>query len=387
MKLDIKKKLLNRSDRVKSVDLHPTLPWVLTALYGGTVMIYDYNSQTQVRSIEITNAPVRSAKFIARKQMIVVGSDDNLLRVFNYNTAEKIKTIEEHTDYIRNIAVHPTQPYFISCSDDDTIRMFDWDKNWSKVNTFMDHDHYIMQVKINPKDPTMFASASLDKTIKIWTVGTTKSTANYTLMGHEAGVNCVDFSYDLERPHLVSGSDDGLVKIWDYQTRQCLYTFDQGGHQESVSSVQFHPDIPIIVSGGEDDVIHMWNSQTYKHVNQLNFGLKRIWAMSAVPENNAVAFGFDEGTVVIKIGKENPLATFSNGKVVWVKQNEVSTFNLKLLSGADDASKDGETVKPQNVKELGVSETFVQNIRFAPTGRYFAAIGDSDFVIYAYPKF
>lgn len=41
--------------------------------------------------------------------------------------------------------------------------------------------------------------------------------------------------------------------------------------------------------------------------------------MSAVPENNAVAFGCDEGTIVIKIGKENPLATFSNGKVVWVK--------------------------------------------------------------------
>jgi len=44
MKLEIKKKLLNRSDRVKSVDLHPTLPWVLIALYCGTVMIYDYNS-------------------------------------------------------------------------------------------------------------------------------------------------------------------------------------------------------------------------------------------------------------------------------------------------------------------------------------------------------
>jgi len=53
--------------------------------------------------------------------------------------------------------------------------------------------------------------------------------------------------------------------------------------------------------------------------------------MSAIPDTNAVAFGFDEGTVVIKIGKELPLATFSNGKVVWVKSNEVSTFNLKLL--------------------------------------------------------
>ena len=96
MRLEIKKKLLNRSDRVKSVDVHPSLPWVLISLYGGTVMIYDYNSQTQVRSLEITNAPVRSAKFIPRKQMIIIGSDDNLLRVYNYNTAEKVKTIDEH---------------------------------------------------------------------------------------------------------------------------------------------------------------------------------------------------------------------------------------------------------------------------------------------------
>lgn len=36
---------------------------------------------------------------------------------------------------------------------------------------------------------------------------------------------------------------------------------------------------------------------------------------------------------------------------------------------------------------MGISETFVTNIRFAPTGRYFAAVGDNDFVIYAYPKF
>ena len=102
-----------------------------------------------MRAIEITNAPVRSAKFIPRKQMIVVGADDNMLRVFNYNTAEKIKTINEHADYIRHVVVHPTMPYVLSCGDDDTIRMFDWDKNWSLVNTFLDHGHYVMQLAIN----------------------------------------------------------------------------------------------------------------------------------------------------------------------------------------------------------------------------------------------
>lgn len=46
MKLEIKKKLLSKSERVKSVDLHPQLPWVLIALYAGNVVIYDYNTQS-----------------------------------------------------------------------------------------------------------------------------------------------------------------------------------------------------------------------------------------------------------------------------------------------------------------------------------------------------
>ena len=71
-----------------------------------------------------------------------------------------------------------------------------------------------------------------------------------------------------------------------------------------------------------------------------------MWSISAIPESNYVAFGFDEGTVVIKLGKDLPLASINNGKVVWIKQREICTFNVKLLSAADEASKDGETIKP-----------------------------------------
>ena len=74
-----------------------------------------------------------------------------------------------------------------------------------------------------------------------------------------------------------------------------------------------------------------------------------------MPESNYVAFGFDEATMVIKIGKEAPMASFNNGKIVWVKQNEIQTANLKLLSEAE--LKDGEKLKPI-VKDLGHSETF-----------------------------
>ena len=73
---------------------------------------------------------VRAAKFIARKNYVITGSDDMQLRVFNYNTHEKVHSWDAHSDYIRCIAVHPTLPYVLSGSDDMTIRLWDWDKNW-----------------------------------------------------------------------------------------------------------------------------------------------------------------------------------------------------------------------------------------------------------------
>lgn len=100
----------------------------------------------------------------------------------------------------------------------------------------------------------------------------------------------------------------------------CLYTFDQQGcHTENVSSVIFHPEMPIIISGSEDDMINIWDSTTYKQITQLQYGLKRVWSIAAVPESNYIAFGFDEGTIVIKLGKDTPLASYVNGKVVSIK--------------------------------------------------------------------
>ena len=59
-----------------------------------------------------------------------------------------------------------------------------------------------------------------------------------------------------------------------------------------------------------------------------------------------MAFGFDEGTIVVKLGNDRPLASYVNGKVVWIKKREIQTFNLKLLQGTDEETKDGEIVRP-----------------------------------------
>lgn len=133
MLLDINRKLFARSDRVKSVDFHPTEPWLVAGLYTGSVNIWNYETGALIKTFEVAEVPVRCVKFIARKNWFVAGSDDFQLRCFNYNTHEKVTAFEAHPDYIRCIAVHPTGSFVLTGSDDMTIKMWDWEKNWKHV--------------------------------------------------------------------------------------------------------------------------------------------------------------------------------------------------------------------------------------------------------------
>ena len=40
-------------------------------------------------------------------------------------------------------------------------------QGWTCTQVFEGHSHYVMQVVFNPKDTNTFASASLDRTVKV----------------------------------------------------------------------------------------------------------------------------------------------------------------------------------------------------------------------------
>ncbi|CAF3825458.1 unnamed protein product [Rotaria sp. Silwood1] len=244
---DGKRKLSFRSDRVKCVDIHSNELWILATLYNGHAHIYNYDTQQLIKTFEICDVPVRT--------------------------------------------------------DDMTIKLWDWDAQWALKQTFEGHTHYVMQIAINPKDDNSFASASLDRTVKVWQLESTQPT--FTLEGHEKGVNCVNYCSDCDKPYVVSGGDDHLVKIWDYQNQVCVKTLE--GHSQNVGCVAFHPELPIILSGSEDGTVKLWRSDSYCLESTLNFGLGRCWTISCLKGSNNVAVGYDEGTLMIKLDREEPV--------------------------------------------------------------------------------
>jgi len=376
LKLDIKRKLTARSDRVKSCDLHPTEQWMLVSLYNGNVHIWNYESQQLVKSFEVCDLPVRAAIFVTRKNWVVTGSDDMQIRIFNYNTLERIHNFDAHSDYVRSIAVHPTQPFLLTSSDDMLIKLWNWDKSWICQQVFEGHTHYVMEVKINPKDNNTFASASLDKTVKVWQLGS--ATPNFTLEGHDKGVNCVDYYHGGDKPYLISGADDRLVKIWDYQNKTCVQTLE--GHAQNIAAVSFHPELPIIITGSEDGTVKIWHANTYRLETTLNYGLERVWSIGVLKGSNNVALGYDEGAILIKVGREEPAMSMdSSGKIIWARHSELQQASLKAIDREE--IKDGERL-PLQVKDMGSCEVFPQTVQHNPNGRFVVVCGDGEYIIY-----
>ncbi|GAA5990741.1 hypothetical protein JCM11641_006663 [Rhodosporidiobolus odoratus] len=376
MLLDINRKLLSRSSRVKSVALHDQFPWLITGLYTGNVIIYHIETGAIIKTFEVTEVPVRCVRFIARKNWFVCGSDDFHLRIFNYNTGEKVAAFEAHPDYIRCLAVHPTLPLVLTGSDDMTIKLWDWEKGWKCIQVYEGHTHYIMNLAFNPKDSNTFASACLDRTVKVWSLGS--STANFTLDAHDKGVNYVEYYHGGDKPYLVTTGDDRLIKIWDYLSKSCIQTLE--GHTSNVSFAIFHPSLPILISGSEDGTVKIWHSSTYRLENTLDYGLERAWCVAYAQKGNDVAFGFDEGAVVVKIGREEPSVSMdTSGKVVYARNAEVLT--VALQSTADEDIPDGQQLAIPS-RELGNTEVYSSSLQHSPNGRFVTVCGDGEYIIY-----
>jgi coatomer subunit beta' len=351
--------------------LHPTEPWVLSSLYNGKVTITNYETNTVIKTFDVSDQPVRCACFVVRKQWIMCGSDDMRITIYNYNTLDKVHSFDAHQDFVRCIAVHPSSPLFLTSSDDFTIKLWNFD-TWKLVRTFEGHSHYTMHVAFNPKDPSIFATASLDHNVKIWNINS--SQPNMTLSGHAKGVNHVDFCWSNDKPFIISCSDDQTAKVWDYGTKACIQTLE--GHSNNVSVCCFHPKLPIIITGSEDGTLILWNSITYKVEDTLNYGLERVWCV-AYTTDTKIAVGYDDGTVVVKLGKETPIVNMDDkGKIILAVHNEITSLSIK---GGD--SNDGEKVATVS-KDLGTLELYPIRISHDPSGRYCSVSGDGEYMIY-----
>jgi WD40 repeat protein len=101
----------------------------------------------------------------------------------------------------------------------------------------------------------LLASASSDRTVRVWEVAQAKCVA--VLAGHTDEVFAAVFHPDGER--LASAGRDRAIWLWDLSTRDVVARLE--GHTSYVFSLAFSPNGATLVSGSGDGTVRIWDTQ------------------------------------------------------------------------------------------------------------------------------
>ncbi len=245
------------------------------------------------------------------------------------NTATAFSAAPRHKI---NVAPSPSNPTLLS-------------NNWRCERILQGHSAPVNAVVINPQG-NIIASASDDKTIKLWNLQTGEFI--HTFFGHSATVDAVAISPDGRM--MVSGSFDRKVIEWKLDKKAMIREFyrDFGSPYShrygSVYSVAFSCDSGAIASASGDKSIKLWNQRNGALVQKLSGHSDKVLSVSFRPQSMMLASGSADKTIKMwLVGIGESVRTFV-GHSDWVYAIAFSQDGKMIVSGSADA-----TVKLWNV--------------------------------------
>ncbi|CAI7596028.1 unnamed protein product [Penicillium pancosmium] len=278
-------------------------------------------------------------------------------------------TIEGHSLPINSISWSPGGSRLASASIDKTVRI--WDSVTGRsISTLEGHSGWVTSIAWSP-DGSQLASASGDQSVRIWDPATGQSIL--TLEGHSDGVWSIAWSPDGSR--LASASDDGTVRIWDPATGRSISTLE--GHRNGVRSIAWSPDGSRLASASDDKTVRIWDPATGRSISTLEGHSDEVRSVAWSPDGSRLASASYDKTVRIWDPATGRSISALEGHRDGVRSIAWSPDGSRLASASDDKTvRIWDPATGQSISTLEGHSDGVWSIAWSPDGSRLASASD-----------
>ena len=277
---------------VPAVAFSPDGKLLATGTYG-RVTIWDLTTVKPVKVLTNVLGAVNDLRFSPDGKLLVVAggqpSAKGDLRLYQTADWKLLAVLPGHLDVVSGVAFSPDGKSLASASFDKTVRL--WELTTHKfVREYTGHSDFVYAVAFVGPKGEFLASASKDRSVKMVETATGKS--KFTFSGMDLDV--IALAVHPNGQSLVSSGMESGIYWWNPQTGERVRV--QGGHRGTVYELCYNRDGSVLASASGDATVQVWNGTTGLPLRAIAVG-SLTYAVALSADGKFVAAGSFDGLV------------------------------------------------------------------------------------------
>lgn len=287
---------------VLSVGFHPTQPTILVS--GDTsynARLWQLNNPL-TRTLDVSHGNALSIDFsppVANRAaetalstptttpIIVIGGGNGSVQFWQPDGTSISHVTGGHRKQVWEVSFSPDGETIATASYDRTIKL--WTRTGKRLRILKGHQGPVYSVTFSADGKTIL-SASEDRTVRLWNL---QGELQDVFAGHSSAVYSVSASPDQQT--YVSGDQAGTIMLWN-QSGILVPPFT--AHENAINSLYFAPNGQFFASGGEDGLVKLWTPRG-KLIKTLEGHKRAVTSVQFSPDNRFIASGSAEGEVIL----------------------------------------------------------------------------------------